>query len=174
MAEVSKSRWWPERRRCSRGAATRFSAIPVLAACLVIGSPAQAEEKAAPTVRDGVLVLPNVRIQAATPEMVKRVTRGSADQGRAYKDQDTGQLRMPTPEELVQASLEPEPASAPVEVRTLPDGTRVAALGAEAMAHSVVHRKADGTLQEDCVTGSTAAAKAMATPVTQERRDDDR
>ncbi len=168
MAEVSKSRF--EWRRRSPGTVARFSAFPLLVACLVIGSPAQAEEKAA----SGVLVLPNVRIQAATPELRKRVAGGSADQGRAYKDQDTGQLRMPTPEELVQASLVPEPASAPVEVRTLPDGTRVAALGAEAMAHSVVHRRADGTLQEECVTGSTAAAKAMSTPVTQERRDDDR
>jgi len=173
MAEVSKSRSWLERRRCSRGAATRFSAIPVLVACLVIGSPAQAEEKAA-AVRDGVLVLPNVRIRAATPEQMKRVTRGSADQGRAYKDQDTGQLRMPTPEELIQASHEPEAASPPVEVRMLPDGTRVAALGAESMAHSVVRRSADGTLQKECVTGPSAAAKALSTPVTQERRDDDR
>jgi hypothetical protein len=89
-------------------------------------------------------------------------------------DPETGQLRMPTPEELIQASLEPEAVASPVEVRTLPDGTRVAALGAAAMAHSVVRRNADGTLQEDCVTGQPAAARALSTPVTQERRDDDR
>ena len=174
MAEVSNSRSRFERPRSAWRAALRFSAVPALAACLAVGSPAHADDKPAPEVRAGVLVLPNVRMEAATPQQMKLVAGRASDQGRAYKDKDTGQLRSPTPEELIQASAEPEPESAPVEVRTLADGTRVAALGEEAMLHSVVRRAADGRLQEDCVTGSTAAAKAMATPVTQERRDDER
>ena len=174
MAEVSNSSSRFEPRRSAWRAALRFSAIPALAACLAVGSPAKADDKPAPEVRAGVLVLPNVRIQAATPEQMKLVTGRAADQGRAYKDADTGKLRSPTPEEMIQASAEPEPASPPVEVRTLADGTRVAALGEEAMLHSVVRRTAAGTLQQECVTGSAAATKAMAIPVTQERRDDDR
>jgi len=174
MAEVSNSRSRFERPRSAWRAALRFSAVPALAACLAMGSPAHADDKPAPEARAGVLVLPNVRIQAATPGQMKLLTGRAFDQGRAYKDEETGQLRSPTPEELIQASAEPEPESRPVEVRTLADGTRVAALGEEAMLHSVVRRTADGKLQEECVTGSTAAAKAMATPVTQERRDDER
>ena len=52
-----------------------------------------------------------------------------------------------------------------MEIVTLPNGARVAALGEESMAHSVVHRDADGTLHKECVAGSKSAAKALATPV---------
>ena len=174
MARVEEVAWRTRSRQSSWRSALRISALPALVACLAVGSPASADERPATDARAGLLVLPNVRVQTATPEQVRRATGGSADQGRAYKDQGTGQLRMPTPEELIQASHEPEAASPPVEVRMLPDGTRVAALGAESMAHSVVSRSADGTLQKECVTGPSAAAKALSTPVTQERRDDDR
>ncbi len=152
-------------RRSPWRTAIRLAAVPVLFLSVMIGSPATAGDTAAPGPRAGVLVLPNVRIQSATPAQLVQASAWTQAQGRAFKDEETGQLRAPTPEELIQAAREPEAVSAPVEVRTLPDGTRVAALGEESMAHSVVHRDANGTLHKECVAGARSAAKALATPV---------
>jgi hypothetical protein len=174
MEEVNTNRSTAGSRRTAWRLALRASAASALALSLAFVPPAQADDGTAPATPAGVLVLPNVRIEKAKPGQPSLATPRAASQGRAYKDADTGQLRAPTPEEMIQAASEPEAPSAPVEVGTLPDGTRFAALGEEAMAHSVVRRSADGTLHQECVAGSASAAKVLATPVTQERRDDDR
>lgn len=165
MAEENNVRSGAGSRPSPWRTALRVSAIPVLALSVAIGSPAAAADPTSGA-QSGLLVLPNVRIQSATPAQLKQASARTQVQGRAFKDKDTGQLRAPTPEELIQASSEPEAASAPVEVVTLPNGTRIAALGEEAMAHSVVHRDADGKLHKECVAGSKSAAKALTTPVT--------
>lgn len=164
MAEENHVRSGAVSRRSPWRAALRLSAIPALALSVAIGTPAAADDSSASGAQSGLLVLPNVRIQPATPAQLKQAQARSQATGRAFKDKDTGQLRAPTPEELIQASSEPEAASGPVEVVTLPNGARVAALGEESMAHSVVHRDADGALHEECVAGAKAAAKALATP----------
>lgn len=166
MAEVNHLKSGAGPRPSPWRTALRVSAIPVLALSVAIGSPAAAAD-ATPGAQSGLLVLPNVRIQSATPAQLKQASAATQAQGRAFKDKDTGQLRAPTPEELIQASSQPEAASAPVEIVTRPDGSRVAALGEESMAHSVVHRDADGNLHKECVAGSKPAAKALATPVAQ-------
>lgn len=163
MTEVNDVRSRAGWLRSAGRVALRASAIPVLALSVAIGSPAAAGENPAPKAQAGLLVLPNVRIQSATPEQLAQVNALNQSEGRAFKDQDTGRLRSPTPEELIQAASEPVAASPPVEIRTLPDGSRVAALGDEAMAHSVVHRDANGTLHKECVAGTGSAAKALAT-----------
>ena len=165
MAEVNSMRSGAGSRRSPWRTALRLSAIPVLALSVAIGSPAAADDKVAPAAQAGLLVLPNVRIQSATPAQLKQASARNQDQGRAFKDKDTGQLRAPTPEELIRSASEPETASPPVEIRTLPDGSRMAALGDEAMAHSVVHRDADGALHKECVAGAKSASKALSTPV---------
>lgn len=88
---------------------------------------------------------------------------------RIVRDPVTGQLRGPTAEEFQAMEAQERKANAgkpaavkvaPVEVRRA-DGAVRATLDESFMSYSVVTRNADGTLTEQCVTGSDAAHKAM-------------
>jgi hypothetical protein len=87
------------------------------------------------------------------------------------RDKETGKLRRPTPEELehlLAAGRGAQGARAPVEprnVRALP-GQRAMALGDWGMSNQVARRNAQGGIDEVCVTGDEAVAKAMSSTST--------
>lgn len=124
----------------------------------------QAATAAPPQLRaeDGLLVLPNVRVENAAAPVEGRGTVASAGV-RAYKDRDTGRLRKATPEEQQAEAEAPAAANNPagVTVRTMANGRKTAALDESFMSYSVVRRAADGSLDTQCVTGETAAQHAL-------------
>ena len=138
-------------------------AIPALLAC---GS-VLATDTAAPASQPGLLVFPNVKIQAASPEQVRASDKASAASAgiRAFKDKDTGRLRPATPEELEAIAAEtPAAAQQPDTQGTfvqLSSGAIMMDLGESAMSYSVVRKGADGRVDMQCVTGAEAASKAM-------------
>lgn len=116
--------------------------------------------------KDGLLVLPNVKIAAVTPAQADGLAKapGHRENGlKAYKDKDTGQLRKANPEELLDeavAAARSNDAST-VEVHSNPLGGEVAVLNDSFMSDLVVHKTADGKLEEQCVTGDEAAQRAL-------------
>lgn len=110
------------------------------------------------------------------------------------KDAATGELRAPTAEEAQQlrtlgAQQKAAAAAAAVGKGKLakgasaaatvapgttiyhPDGSVEVTLDEESMAYSVMTRDADGKLSLQCVTGASAATKAMSTPATTESKE---
>ena len=88
----------------------------------------------------------------------------------AVRDPQSGQLRAPTPAEM--KALAPAPAAtlrATVPLSRLvvqnPDGSRKLHLGERGMVYSLATRGADGQLDQHCVEGEAAAARALAAPV---------
>lgn len=92
---------------------------------------------------------------------------------RIFKDPTTGQLRAPTAEEVkaleqqeqaaraaAQRNLRAAPARPNVPVMR-PDGSRMLALDESSMSYSVMTRRADGTLELNCVQGEKAALKIV-------------
>jgi hypothetical protein len=111
--------------------------------------------------KDGLLVLPNVRVEAAAVPVTTTGRGTRADAGvRAYRDQQTGQLRNATPEELIieaaQAPHANDPAAATVIF--LPDGRVRALLDESFLSNAVVHRTADGRLVMQCLPGDSQAS----------------
>lgn len=101
---------------------------------------------------------------------------------KVVRDQVTGELRGPTPVEA-QAMAAQEKAKAPAKALGLLTGTepqqKVMKNGAvmmelteESMVYSVVTRKADGSLDMQCVHGSDAAHKVVNGKVTKEHKHD--
>lgn len=100
-------------------------------------------------------------VQAQTPAQGMRVTR----------DPETGQIRLPTPEEnkaldeqiAADALQAAQRAPAPVTPKPIvhPDGTVQQQLDPQSMMYSVMVRKADGSLSMECVTGEDAAHDLM-------------
>ena len=82
------------------------------------------------------------------------------------RDQQTGKLRAPTPEEARALNARtPRAASlAPRALATRPDGARGVRLGEKSMVYEVITRAADGKLSSQCVHGEDAAHDALAHP----------
>ena len=147
-------------RRTRLGAA----ASSLIAASLIASSTALAADV---TVVDGLLQFPNVRVvNAAQPAAPVPSAQGGL---RAYKDSATGELRGPTLEER-QAEAQAASSAATSSVRRSSTGGDVvvgqnvpAASGVGVMLddsslqYTVMVRKADGSLEEVCVTGPDAA-----------------
>jgi len=110
--------------------------------------------------KSGLLVLPNVRVEAAAVPVTTtgRGTRGDAGV-RAYRDEQTGRLRNANQEELtIEAAQTPranDPAGA--TVMFLPDGRVRALLDESFLSNAVVHRTADGRLVMECLPGDSQA-----------------
>ena len=137
----------------------RTAPIAMLAA--LAGSTQAAEPAAVLKSRNGLLVLPNVTITTATAEQRAQAPLAVSSRARAFKDSETGQLRMPTVEEQQAIAAEPEEAAGPVAVQRLANGALAARPGAVAMSYSVARRDASGKIDTACVAGPTAAAKAL-------------
>jgi len=137
----------------------------------VMAGLAQAAEPVALKSRDGLLVLPNVTVTMATPAQRDQAPLAVSSKARAFMDSESGQLRMPTIEEQQAIAAEPEEATGPVAVQRLANGSLVARPGAAAMSYSVARREASGKLDTACVTGPTAAAKAMTGSVSHKGHD---
>lgn len=124
----------------------------------------QAAGAAPPQLRseNGLLMLPNVRVENAAAPVEGQGTRSSAGV-RAYKDRETGQLRKATPEEQQAEAEAPVVANNPAGARisVMANGRKSAALDESFMSYSVARRSADGTLDTQCVTGETAAQHAL-------------
>jgi len=120
--------------------------------------------------------MPNEKLIAALPLAalfaalchVPPASAAGQDQGMVVvRDQQTGQLRAPTPAEL--QALRPAPAAAlrartrPALV-TSPGGSRHLRIGEQGMVYSVVTRGADGKLAGQCVQGQAAADAAVKQP----------
>ena len=110
--------------------------------------------------KDGLLLLPNVRVeQAAVP--VTTTGRGSrADAGlRAYRDTQTGRVRGASTEELIIEALQAPPANDPAGaiVTVLPNGSKRAQLDESFMANMIVQKRDDGQLVMDCLPGNSEA-----------------
>jgi hypothetical protein len=132
-----------------------------LAASFVAGAiaPALAEPPKL-VLKNGLLVLPNVRVEAAAvPVKTGRGTRADAGQ-RAYRDEQTGRLRNATQEELnIEAAQTPRannPAGASVILQS--DGRVSALLDDSFLSNAVVHKTADGRLVMQCLPGDSQAS----------------
>jgi len=131
----------------------RFT-LPCAALCAALSFPAAAQE------------------QSSTPQS------GMAQSGMiVVRDPQTGQLRAPTAaESRALAPQGPAPGiraqSAPALV-THPGGARQVRLGERGLVYSVVTRGADGKLDEQCVQGENAAAKAVHAPAQQKEHSHD-
>jgi len=135
-------------------------------AALVIASPLASAASPQLVSKDGLLVLPNVKIAAVTSAQADGLAKASSHREnglKAYKDKDTGQLRKANPEELLDeavAAARSNDAST-VEVHSSPLGGQVAVLNDSFMSDLVVHKTADGKFEEQCVTGDEAAKRAL-------------
>ena len=142
--------------RCPRKRVT----VSVSALLALAGTGALADEQS-PVSSDGLMTFSNVTVVEAAMPATSETTLGAAGM-RAQKDQDTGRLRAPTAVEIQALdALAPSVPEEPVEVSTLADGTTVARLNQSYMIYSVVHKNADGSLSEQCVTGESAADHAL-------------
>lgn len=133
---------------------------------LVFAAGAHAAQ-AAPPVEAGLLQLPNVKIQVATPKQIEaaalqRKNSATTSGVRAYKDKDTGHFRQQTPEEMIEESAASTPMSSePVAIIAPLKGGVAALLDESFMSNAVVHKDASGKLQMECVTGKDAVAKSL-------------
>lgn len=121
----------------------------------------------------GLLKLPNVRIENATPTQVQaaaKAGKGNVQAGvRAFKDKDSGNLRDQTPEEMVedgvasqqQAAAKAAPTQA-ASVISSSTGRAVVLVDESFMSNTVAAKDASGKLTMECVTGKDAATKAIA------------
>lgn len=97
------------------------------------------------------------------------------------RDAQTGQLRAPTADEMTaltqtrSGAIKAQPPLSSLVVQN-PNGSRSLRMGERGLVYSVVTRGADGKLEEQCLQGEQAAAKALAQPVRQnkEPRHEDR
>jgi hypothetical protein len=123
--------------------------------------------------KDGLLVLPNVRVETASQPVEGRGTVAQSGM-KAYKDHETGQLRKATPEEQQEEAATAAPANnaAGAQVFTWSGGRKSAALDESFMSYAVVRKGADGKLEQVCVTGESAAQHALhAKPAKKEHHD---
>jgi hypothetical protein len=96
----------------------------------------------------------------------------------AAKDEDTGELRAPTASEVAELNAQGKSSknaavTSQVTVRKTANGTQATSLGGAFMSYEVVHKDANGKLVEQCVTGESAADRALhANVATQEVQHD--
>jgi len=132
-------------------------------AALLAGAPlAFAEATAHPA--EGVLKVPNVRIETASSSQVSDASKAGAGQStlRAYKDPVTGELRDPTPEELFAGGISTKSAAvrSKATVTTTSKGTLIQ-LDDTFLSNAVASKDAAGNTRMQCVTGEDAAVHAM-------------
>ncbi len=146
---------------------SRAARLALMQGVLVAG--AQAAFAAAPQLpsEDGLLILPNVRVErSAQPVDTARPVSTSNAGMRAFRDPETGKLRKPTAEDLL-ADAQVTPAlnnNAAAARFTARGNARATALLDESfMSYAVVGRGADGALDMQCVVGEERARKALAT-----------
>ena len=160
--------------RTKMSAAHRAAGLIALPALLACGA-VLAGDTLMRSGQPGLLSLPNVTIQNATPEQARAAARqdGTAGAGlRAFKDRDTGRLRPATPEELEAVAAEaPAVAEQPVAVYRHSSGALMAEVGESAMTYSVARKSGDGRLDMQCVTGPEAARKSLGAKVAPKEAD---
>ena len=145
-----------------------IAASSLLAASLIASSTALAADV---TVVDGLLQFPNVRVvNAAEPAVSATPAQGGL---KAYKDSATGELRGPTLEErqaeaqavssaATSSARRSSSASDTVAGRNVPAASGVGVmLDESSLQYTVMVRKADGSLEEICVTGPDAAREVL-------------
>jgi hypothetical protein len=151
---------------------TLFGGMALLAAVPALADPAAQSEA-------GLLRLPNVRFQAATPLQIQQAARldGRITAGmRAYIDPESNELRDQFPEEM---HFTPEAVSKRARAKgsfaksslALPGGGVGMEVDEDAMSYSVVSRDSLGKIHMQCVTGEKAALSAMRKPVKEDRHD---
>lgn len=141
-------------------------------AALAAGLPAQAGNAAHPAA--GVLRMPNVRVEMATPSQVQQAARidASAPGMRAFIDPETNELRDPRPEEMLappEAMSRSRAKAAVAKTFASPKGGRVMEVDESVMSYSLVSRDAAGRARMQCVTGEQAALAALAKPAQEDR-----
>ena len=142
----------------------RFMARYALAASLGVLGGANVPALAQPPElvhKDGLLLLPNVRVEAATVPVTTTGRGTRADAGvRAYRDEQTGRLRNASPEELIIEAAESPRANDPAgaTVIIMPDGRVRALLDESFLSNAVVHRLPDGRLVMQCLPGDSQAS----------------
>jgi hypothetical protein len=115
----------------------------------------------------GVLRLPNVRIEVASPSQIAAASRAGTNPSqaglRAYKDPETGELRDQTPEEMMEAggTAKAGAARAAKSAFASPQGGIIIPLDDSFMSNSVVSKDAAGKIHMQCVTGDDAAHAAL-------------
>ncbi|MEO8584651.1 MAG: hypothetical protein ABI584_00675 [Acidobacteriota bacterium] len=82
------------------------------------------------------------------------------------RDPETGELRNATAAERAKlfSGRAPQAAPAAPRVVTLPDGTQMVELGEDTMNYAVATKNPDGSIEQGCVHGSDAAARARTAP----------
>lgn len=101
-----------------------------------------------------------------------------------HKDQRTGKIRNATAAEAKQlndlaaadraaqkAARQASGAPAAGVARLQQNGIVAAYIDEDSVTYSVVRRNADGTLEQDCIDGKSAAESALANPVTQHSKE---
>lgn len=138
--------------RSGKALSVLLSGVALLAGAQV----ASADTLAHPAV--GVLRLPNVRIEAASPNQIAEASRATANPAqagfRAYKDPVTGELREQTPEEMMEGgNAKSASKSAAKSSFTTPRGGVGMHLDESFMSNAVVTKDAAGKIDMQCVTG---------------------
>ena len=126
---------------------------------------------------NGLLQLPNVRIETATPQQQAQAARmGSPTQSgmRAYKDPVSGELRDQTPEEMMEsgaASAKAASFSSPKSY-TLASGATVMPLDESFMSNAIASKDANGKVSFQCLDGRESVAQAITGKAAKEHRHD--
>jgi hypothetical protein len=140
---------------------------------LAAGAQFACAASAAEPAQTGLLKLPNVRIENASPAQVNaaaKASKGNAQAGvRAFKDKDSGNLRDQTPEEMVedgitsaQQSMAKAAAAPAAAITSSTTGRAVVLVDESFMSNTVAVKDASGKLTMECVTGKDAATKSIA------------
>lgn len=150
-------------------------ALSVLLQGLIFAAGAQVAiaAPAAQPAEAGLLKFTNVKIERASPAQVQaagKPGKGNMQSGmRAFKDNDTGNLRDQTPEEMVDDGIASQSQAAaqvaanqPTAVMSSTTGRSVVMIDESYMSNSVAVRDVSGKLTMECVTGKDAATKAIA------------
>ena len=141
-----------------------------LAALSIGGSAVAAEATNSSSPPSGLMQFSNVTIRNATaPTKTLDSSVNGAALARAYKDQDTGRLRGPTPAELLAESLLEPAATEPEASAILPSssGGMVAELGDSGLVYMVARKTDTGSVSADCVTDARTEAEALAASAAQ-------
>lgn len=115
---------------------------------------------------EGVLRLPNVRIEAASASQIAQASKANANPAqsavRAYKDPVTGELRDQTPEEMMEGGITKAANSGAAKSGIAsPFGGVIMLLDDSFMSNAVVVKDAAGNMHQHCVTGHGAAEAVL-------------
>jgi len=138
----------------------RRSAACVVATTAYLACAAAAAQAPVLVHKDGLLLFPNVRIEAA-PAAVATKPGSRGESGlKAYRDAQTGGLRQVSAEELLQEAMQQPQSNNPAGavVTRMPDGRLSAQLDDSFLASAVVQKLEDGRLVMQCVPGESQAS----------------